>query len=55
MALTASELQGLITRYITRLKEMGVPVEQVYPFGSPAGRNPGSDSDIDLAVISPLF
>jgi len=55
MAQTASEIQRLIARYITRLKEMGVPVERVYLFGSQTGKNPGSESDVDLAVISPLF
>jgi uncharacterized protein len=38
-----------------KLKEMGVPVERVYLFGSQANSRAGTESDVDLAVISPLF
>jgi len=55
MAQTTSELRSLIARYVVRLQELGVPVERVYLFGSQAGRNAGPESDVDLAVISPLF
>lgn len=34
---------------------MGVPVEKVYLFGSQARPNVDAESDVDLAVVSPLF
>ena len=37
------------------LKALGVPVERIYLFGSQARLDAGTDSDMDLAVVSPLF
>ena len=46
---------AIVARYIENLKNMGVPVDRVYLFGSQARLDAGKDSDLDLAVISPLF
>jgi len=50
-----SEIRSIINRYIENLKNMGVPVERVFLFGSHARLEAGEESDVDLAVVSPLF
>lgn len=55
MAKTTPEINRLIKQYIIKLREIGVPVERVYLFGSRASRQASVDSDLDLAVVSPLF
>jgi predicted nucleotidyltransferase len=55
MAKATFEIRGIVTRYVENLKAQGVPVEKIYLFGSQARLDAGSESDVDLAVISPLF
>ena len=55
MVQTTVNVRSIVARYIENLKNMGVPVDRVYLFGSQARLNAGKDSDLDLAVISPLF
>jgi len=55
VAQATPEIRRVISRYILKLREMGVPVERVYLFGSQASRGAGFESDVDLAVVSPLF
>ena len=55
MAQAIPEIRIIVTRYVANLKALGVPVERIYLFGSQARRDAGADSDLDLAVISPLF
>jgi uncharacterized protein len=49
------EIRSVVIRYAANLKALGVPVERIYLFGSQARRDADTESDIDLAVISPLF
>jgi predicted nucleotidyltransferase len=55
MAQATSGIRNIISRYVTNLKALGVPVERIYLFGSQARQDAGGDSDVDLAVVSPLF
>jgi len=55
VAQTAPEIRRIIFRYIKNLRKMGVPVEKVYLFGSQVRQNTTMESDVDIAVISPLF
>jgi len=55
MAQATVEIKSIIARYIENLKALGVPIERIYLFGSQARRDAGIESDVDLAVVSPLF
>ncbi|MDW7761892.1 MAG: nucleotidyltransferase domain-containing protein [Acidobacteriota bacterium] len=44
-----------IKRYVARLNKSGIPVEKVLLFGSWARGNPRRESDVDIALISPVF
>jgi predicted nucleotidyltransferase len=55
VAKTTSEIRIIVARYVHNLKAQGVPVEKIYLFGSQARRDAGMESDVDLAVVSPLF
>ena len=55
MAQKTVEIESIIARYVDNLKALGVPVERIYLFGSHAHRDAGAESDVDLAVVSPLF
>ena len=55
MAQATVEIRRIVTRYVANLEALGVPVERIYLFGSQARRTAGKDSDVDLAVVSPLF
>lgn len=55
MAQATSEIRHIISRYVANLKALGVPVERIYLFGSQARQDSGEESDVDLAVVSPLF
>lgn len=57
MAQASPEIRSIIiiARYVENLKKIGVPVEKVYLFGSHTHKNAGKESDVDLAVVSPLF
>ena len=55
MAQATPEIRNIISRYVANLKALGVPVERIYLFGSQARQDSDGDSDVDLAVVSPLF
>jgi len=55
MAQAPSEIKSIIARYIENLNALGVPIEKIYLFGSHSRREAGPESDVDLAVVSPLF
>jgi predicted nucleotidyltransferase len=55
MAQATAEIRRIVARYAANLRALGVPVERIYLFGSQARREAGKDSDVDLAVVSPLF
>ena len=55
MAQATAKIKSIIARYIENLKALGVPIERIYLFGSQARRDAGTESDVDLAVVSPLF
>ena len=55
MAQTAPDIKSIVTRYIANLQALGVPVERIFLFGSQARLDASAESDVDLAVVSPLF
>jgi predicted nucleotidyltransferase len=55
MAKATDEIRRIIARYAANLRALGVPVERIYLFGSQARRDAGTASDVDIAVVSPLF
>jgi hypothetical protein len=55
MVASPDQLIEIITKYIRELESHDIPVQEVFLFGSYAGKNPRSESDIDLAVISEAF
>jgi len=55
MAQTTVEIKSIIAQYIENLKALGVPIDRIYLFGSQARRDAGTESDVDLAVVSPRF
>jgi predicted nucleotidyltransferase len=55
MVKATAEIRRIVIRYAANLRALGVPVERIYLFGSQARRDAGTDSDVDLAVVSPLF
>ncbi|PKN74376.1 MAG: nucleotidyltransferase domain-containing protein [Deltaproteobacteria bacterium HGW-Deltaproteobacteria-10] len=55
MAQTKSEIKKIVIRYLQNLRAIGVPIEKAYLFGSQAQAKANAESDIDLAIVSPLF
>lgn len=55
MASSKDSIINLIKNYITALKSNHIPVQKVILFGSYLKGSAREDSDIDIAVISPLF
>lgn len=49
------EIENIIDRYVSKLKQLGVEVSQVILYGSYAKGKPKEYSDIDIAVVSPSF
>lgn len=54
MAGPQAEIMALVVKFIEALKGR-IPLELVILFGSHAYGVPGPESDIDLAVVSPVF
>lgn len=54
MGTIPEEVLSVIIDYINKLKQ-SIPVEKVVLFGSYAKGNYSKDSDVDLAVFSPVF
>lgn len=55
MVQAKSDIKRIVARYIENLIYLGVPVERFYLFGSQSRLDAGENSDVDVAVISPLF
>ncbi len=49
------EIIKLAKNYLAVVEASGIPVEQALIFGSQAKGTARPDSDIDLAIISPIF
>ncbi|MDO9530091.1 MAG: nucleotidyltransferase domain-containing protein [Syntrophales bacterium] len=50
-----TEIKQIIKRFVDALVKKGVRIDQVILYGSYASGNVHSDSDLDLAIISPDF
>ena len=50
-----SKIKQLVKDYALSLREEGIPVDEVYIFGSFAKGKANKDSDVDVAIISPKF
>ncbi|MBM4135708.1 MAG: nucleotidyltransferase domain-containing protein [Nitrospira sp.] len=50
-----TEIIKIIERYINELEKLGIEVSQIILYGSYAKGKPKEYSDIDIAVISPVF
>ena len=55
MVASPDQIIEIIIKYVRELESHNIPVQEVILFGSYAGKNPRSGSDIDLAVISEVF
>ena len=55
MASAKTSIMSLITKYIERLKDHNIPVQEVLLFGSYVRGLQREDSDIDVAVVSSAF
>jgi uncharacterized protein len=55
MVTSSDQVIEIIKKYIKELESHDIPVQEVILFGSYAGKNPRTESDIDLAVISKVF
>jgi len=55
MAVSADSIKNIVRKYVRRLRENNIPVQQALLFGSYAKGTHQKDSDIDVAIISPLF
>jgi len=53
--MVAKEIRLIIKKYISELKKNGLIISRVYLFGSHAYGKPGTESDIDLLIVSPQF
>lgn len=49
------EAFSIAKTFKNHLEKMGIPVQQIYLYGSYAKGNPRYGSDIDICVISPAF
>jgi len=55
MVKTRQQVEGVITRFVEKLKELGVTPATVMLYGSYSRGTAGEDSDIDLIVVSRDF
>jgi uncharacterized protein len=49
------EIVKQVKKYLSRLRAAGIPIEVAYIFGSQAKGTARADSDIDIAIVSPIF
>ncbi len=49
------EITKRVKKYLIAVRAAGIPVERVYIFGSQAKGTARLDSDIDVAIVSPIF
>lgn len=56
MVCKRAQIKRIVSEFVAQLKKQaGLPVDEVFLFGSYAWGRPNSNSDIDLAVISGKF
>jgi predicted nucleotidyltransferase len=53
--MVASQVRDIASRYIELLKREGIKIDQAYLYGSWARNEAGSESDIDLMLVSDNF
>lgn len=51
----ANNIEQTVLAYLDVLKKKGIPLDQVYLFGSQAKGTARADSDIDLIIVSSAF
>lgn len=52
---TTKDVTNIVRRFSRHLMRQGIPVVQAILFGSWAKGTAGSDSDIDIGIVSPSF
>ncbi|PKL40550.1 MAG: hypothetical protein CVV44_02795 [Spirochaetae bacterium HGW-Spirochaetae-1] len=50
-----AEIESVVKRYISVLKETGFTIDHAYIYGSCARGDNSSDSDIDIMLVSDMF
>ena len=50
-----SQIKKIISKYQTKLEELGIEVSKIILYGSYAGGRPKEYSDIDIIIVSPTF
>jgi len=50
-----NDVKKIATSYINTIRNMGIPVDEAYLFGSYAKGKNNKFSDIDICIISPKF
>lgn len=53
--ISRKEVFALVKKFKTHLIKIGIPIQEVYIFGSYSNGIPHYGSDIDVCVISPVF
>ena len=51
----SKDVRDIVRRFAARIAESGIHVDKVLLYGSYASRRQGSDSDFDVAIVSPDF
>ncbi|MDO9210583.1 MAG: nucleotidyltransferase domain-containing protein [Deltaproteobacteria bacterium] len=49
------QIKKIISKYQTKLEELGIEVSKIILYGSYAGGRPKEYSDIDIIIVSPTF
>jgi len=55
VVMSQSEVIAILKRYLTQLKEEGVPIERAILYGSYARHEANENSDIDILIVSTFF
>lgn len=50
-----SDVVSIAKKYVSHVTQLGIPVSSAYLYGSYAKRQPRTDSDIDICIVSPTF
>ena len=55
MVIKKDRVKEIIKKYIRELELNHIHVDKAFIFGSYANGSPGEESDIDVAIVSPVF
>jgi len=55
MVIKKDSVKEIIKKYIRELERNHIHIEKAFIFGSYANGSPGEESDIDVAIVSPVF